>query len=204
VENFGPVSLDKEGRMDVAEPFLTAMEMDQPFVAERALESLHHLAKTSKAAQEALHTHNDLIASHKQDISSLKRLLHEIRSNDGWSRSINRKKERTTVHFKKPSGSKFLMTKTAAEVSPYPGCESASDLFVALVSMFAETDLMKHCKFFTVDDFERKTRKSNLALKFYFPVDFPRNLVHSHDTIAINGACKFQLSPFERELFQTS
>jgi len=147
---------------DIADPFLKAMEMDQPFVAERALEDLHHLAKSSKAAQDALHEHKDLIDFHREDVSALKRLLHEIRSNEGWTKSLQKKKDNTTVHFKKPDGSKFLMTKLSTEIEPYPGCESAADLFVAIVSLFAETDLMKHW--------------------------FPRNILHSHDTIQINSA----------------
>ncbi|GBG30138.1 Hypothetical Protein FCC1311_063582 [Hondaea fermentalgiana] len=136
------------------EAFDKAVELDKPYEAERCANELEAIASTNHEAAQELDKRKDAVQRVREDVEEVTRLLSEIKSDEGWTKSYDKKG--ITVHFKKQEGTPFLVTKAAKVFPAVPG-KPITYTFMALVSLFAEVELM--------------------------PKYFPRGLMKTHETL---------------------
>lgn len=141
--------------MEVFEAFDEAVALDKPYEAQRLAKRAEELAESSVETQEAYNRRKKAIHRVLREARELENLLAEIDSLEGWTKSLE--KDGVAVFFKKEEGSPFLVTKSSKTFSAVPG-KPATYTFLALVSLFAEVDLMPNY-------FPRGLMKSNEVLK---------------------------------------
>lgn len=115
-----------------------AINNDQPYLSRDLLEHLQPVAQKNSLVKAFFSDNAERLEKLREDIGRVDELLHSLNSDEGWKEAS--KSSRVTVHFQKPEGSPFLMTK--AETLFETNLADLPDMFVKVMSLFNENDLM--------------------------------------------------------------
>jgi len=115
-----------------------AIKNDQVYLCRDLLEHMDPAVSKSSVVRSYFEKHEEVLQNLRSDIENLDTLLGQLNTDEGWK--LASKNSKVTVYFQKKEDSPFLMTK--AETLLEANLGSLPTLFVKLLSLFNENDLM--------------------------------------------------------------